>query len=406
MRVWLTRVLCAWVVMLCCSMPLLAADPPAAGSEVPRPPLSSEEVADGWVSLFDGRTLFGWHPNSESNWRVEDGVIRADGDNKPRLLLTNFELADYEFRCEYRLAKRGNSGLFFRTIPSPETPADCYELNMCDSHPKFPTGSIVGHQKAAGTFSGEEQWRTMSARVEGKRITARLDGQQTVDFTDDSPSARRVGPIGLQVNVGRIEFRNICLRPLALNPIFDGSDLTGWHVVPGSKTRFEVVDGTIHAADGPGFLESDGTWGDFCLAFDARTGGPGVNSGVFFRTIRGTARAPSNGYELQIQNGFKNGDRSDPLDAGTGAIYRRTKARWVIPDERAWFTSTLIANGPHVSAWVNGVWVTDWTDTRPANANPRRGLRLEPGHLSLQGHDKTTDVSFRRLRAAEIPKQK
>ncbi len=152
-------------------------------------------------------------------------------------------------------------------------------------------------------------------------------------------------------------------------------------------------------------METDATWADFCLQFDARTNGTGLNSGVFFRAMRGTAKEPSNGYELQIQNGFKHGDRSDPVDAGTGAIYRRTEARWVIPDDRAWFTATLIANQAHFCVWVNGVQVTDWTDTRPSNPNPRRGRRLAAGHLSLQGHDRTTDLNFRRLRVGEIPSQ-
>jgi hypothetical protein len=377
-----------------------------AGKEpVPAPPLSGDEIKAGWISLFDGRTLYGWQGNSEMNWSVRDGAICADR-GKPGLLLTTFELADYEFRCDYRLEKGGNSGIFLRTPFSPKNPAkDCYELNMCDSHPAFPTGSIVGRKKAAGKFRGEGAWMTMVARVEGNRITAHLNGQAVIDFTDDSAHRLRVGRIGLQMNGGKIEFRKVCLRPLELTEIFDGRDLAGWHVVPGSKTKFDVLDGTIHARGGPGFLETDSTWGDFCLQFDARTNGAGLNSGVFFRAMRGTAREPSNGYELQIQNAVKNGDRSDPVDAGTGAIYRRTKARWVVSDDNKWFTATLVANKAHVSAWINGVQVTDWTDTRPANPNPRRGLRLAAGHLSLQGHDKTTDLDFRRFRVGEIPSE-
>ncbi len=245
---------------------------------------------------------------------------------------------------------------------------------------------------------------TMDVRVEGPRIRARFNGTPVIDFTDTSSSAAsHVGHIGLQMNGGAVAFRNIALRPLGTRDLFDGRDLDGWHVVPGSKTQFDVADGTIHAAGGPGFLESNETFADFVLQFDAKTNGTNLNSGVFFRAMRGTARAPSNGYELQIHNGFKHGDRTDPVDAGTGAIYRRTKARWVIPDDRAWFTSTLIANQAHFSIWVNGVQVTDWTDPRRDDPNPRRGRRLEAGHLSLQGHDRTTDLNFRRLRIAALP---
>jgi hypothetical protein len=404
MRRWLAHIACV-CAMISATPWLSAADPSHSGSSVPSPPLSSAELTEGWISLFDGRSLFGWQANSDMNWSVRDGVIRADR-GKPGLLLTTFELADYEFRCEYRLEKRGNSGIFLRTPFSPKNPAkDCYELNICDSHPAFPTGSIVGRKQALGTFRGEGEWRTLSARVEGNRITARLNGQPVIDFTDDSTSRLRVGRIGLQMNGGSIEFRNVCLRPLSLKSIFGGHELSDWHLVPGSKTRFEAVDGTIQARGGPGFLETDSTWANFCLQFDARTNGAALNSGVFFRAMRGTAREPSNGYELQIQNGFKHGDRADPVDAGTGAIYRRTKARWVIPDDRAWFTATLIANRAHIAVWVNGIQVTDWTDVGTANVNPRRGQSLQAGHISLQGHDRTTDLNFRRIRVGEIPRE-
>jgi hypothetical protein len=378
-----------------------AGDSPQPGNQVPVVPLSREEIDQGWISLFDGRTLFGWQPNSDMNWTVQAGVIRADR-GQPGLLLTTFELADYELRCDYRLEKGGNSGIFLRTPFSPKNPAkDCYELNMCDSHPAFPTGSIVGRKKAEGTFSGEGDWMRMFVRVAGNRITARLNDQPVIDFKDESADRLKVGRIGLQMNGGAVEFRNICLRPLVTTELFNGRDLTGWHLVPGSKGQFEVTNGAIHVQGGSGFLETESVWGDFCLQFQARTG-PEANSGVFFRAMRGTVKAPSNGYELQIQNGT-NGGRDKPLDAGTGAIYRRTKARWVVSDDQRWFTATLIANQAHIAAWVDGVQVTDWTDTRAPNENPRRGLRLAPGHLSLQGHDQKTDVQFRHLGIARIP---
>ena len=117
----------------------------------------------------------------------------------------------------------------------------------------------------------------------------------------------------------------------------------------------------------------------------------------------GTANAPSNGYEFQIHNGFKNGDRNQPEDHGTGAIFKRVSARRVVSNDRQWLTATLIADGSHLSTWVDGIQVVDWTDERPENENPREGRRTASGHLSLQGHDPTTDLAFRNLRLAETP---
>jgi hypothetical protein len=47
--------------------------------------------------------------------------------------------------------------------------------------------------------------------------------------------------------------------------------------------------------------------------------------------------------------------------------------------------------------------VSDWTDERPPHGNPREGLRTEPGALSIQGHDPTTDLMFRNIRLEPIP---
>ena len=55
-----------------------------------------------------------------------------------------------------------------------------------------------------------------------------------------------------------------------------------------------------------------------------------------------------------------------------------------------------------MAVWVNGLQVTDWKDDRPDDPNPRRGRRLEPGHISLQGHDPTTNLDFRAIRVSEM----
>ena len=74
----------------------------------------------------------------------------------------------------------------------------------------------------------------------------------------------------------------------------------------------------------------------------------------------------------------------------------------MVADDLKWFHKTLIADGPRIAAWVNGYQVSDWTDEREPHENPRNGLRLEPGTIMIQGHDPTTDISFRNLRIAEM----
>jgi hypothetical protein len=156
----------------------------------------------------------------------------------------------------------------------------------------------------------------------------------------------------------------------------------------------------LHVTGGPGILETEASYGDFVMQLDCRVDGDGLNSGVFFRSI---PRDYANGYESQIHNGIRDGDPTKPVDAGTGAIYRRATARRVVSRDHEWFAKTIIATGPHFAVWVNGYQVTDWTDTRQPHDNPRDGLRLAPGTISLQGHDPTTNIRFRNLLIAELP---
>jgi hypothetical protein len=365
--------------------------------------LSADEVSAGWISLFDGETMFGWKANNDVNWRITEGVIHAD-QGTPGLLLTTAEFSDYELRSDFRLEKGGNSGIFLRSMFVPKDPTtDCYELNMCDSHPTFPTGSLVGLAKPDKVISGEEAWHTYHVIAVGSQIDVELDGKKILSYHDSRPTARRRGFIGLQKNEGKAEYRNVYLKPLSEKELFNGKDLSGWRVVPGGKSEFTANDGTIQVKNGRGFLETESVWGDFVLQAEIRTNGNHLNSGIFFRAMPGTAKEPSNGYEAQIHNAWKDNDRSKPVDFGTGAIYRRIPARRVVSNDFEWFTMTLAATGSHVGVWVNGEQVTDWTDTRKPSENPRVGLRTRAGHFSLQGHDPTTDISFRNLRAAELP---
>ncbi len=348
-------------------------------------------------------SLFGWHANSDVNWRVVDGVIRAD-EGPIGLLLTHVPFADFEFRCDFRLEKGGNSGVFLRTVADPKNPAvDCYELNICDTHPEFPTGSLVGRRKVAALPKTDGQWHTFHVVAQGLRIQVQLDGKPLLDFTDTSQHPRRSGFLGLQKNEGRIEFRHLALRPLSMQPLFNGKDLSGWRVVPDSQGRFEVEDGTIHLTGGRGFLETEGTWADFILQCEVRTEKSGVNSGIFFRALPSVKEAHVDGYEVQIHNGFADGDRTRPTDGGTGGIFRRAPARRVVSDDRSWCTITLVAHGDRLATWVNGYPVVAWRDERPDDENPRRGRRLAAGHISLQAHDPTTDIRFRNLRLAAFP---
>ena len=366
--------------------------------------LSEAEVADGWINLFDGKSLYGWTANSDAKWRVEDDSIVCDGDIKG-LLQSNFQFADYEFKCEFKLQTGGNSGVFLRSQFEPKNPArDCYELNMCDTHKAFKTGSLVGRVNADKETTTEDgNWHAWHVKCVGDEITVLLDDEPVLGMKDETAHSRSTGHIGLQMNKGRVAFRNVVLKPLGTRELLDGKSLNGWNEVPGGESKFEVSDGLLSVTTGPGFLETADQFDNFVATVTVKTNGIGLNSGVFFRAMKGTEEAPSHGYEMQIQNGVFDKDPTKPADSGTGAIFRRQAARLVNGRDNEWTTCMLIAQGNHIGSWVNGMQVVDWKDEREPNENPRKGLRLKAGYFSLQGHDPTTDLQFRSIRVAGAP---
>ncbi len=81
-------------------------------------------------------------------------------------------------------------------------------------------------------------------------------------------------------------------------------------------------------------------------------------------------------------NNLIGADRTDPKDFGTGAIFRRVKARAVLSDDKEDTYITINMDGPNIATWVQGVQVVDWKDERPANENPRLGYREAAGNIA------------------------
>ena len=263
--------------------------------------------------------------------------------------------------------------------------------------------------------------RHSSDRDGGGRIgVTRSTGQAKHHIKlDDLPIKGRLSRLTLKgsddVEVGMVK-----LRPVDMKPIFNGDNLDGWTVFPGKKSKFEAKDGEIQILDGPGDLQTTAKYKNFILQLECKSNGKHLNSGVFFRC---RANEYQNGYECQIQNGFakekdytvdvfdpmthklleKTKVKSGAIDYGTGAIYRRVPARSEVAKDHEWFTLTVLAVDNHFATWVDGIQQVDWTDNRPASDNARNGYRSEAGHISLQGHDPTTNLSFRNIRIQELP---
>lgn len=360
--------------------------------------LSEASIAAGWISLFDGESLFGFKSESEVDWKVVDGTIVATA-GRVGLLRTTSQFSDFHLSLEFRADRKTNSGVFVRTSPKPKkVTADCFEVNIAPADNPFPTGGIVGRKKASTSVPEKVgDWNRMQIVCTENKVKVWVNGSQVNEVESSNPGR---GYIGLQFNKGKIEFKNVFLLPLVLEPMFNRENLDGWDDSQKGVSSFEVTEeGNLKMTSGRGQLESKKLLGDFVLQASCRTNAEGLNSGIFFRSIPGDL---TNGYESQIQNQMRDGDPTKPVDCGTGGIFRRQDARRIAAQDMKWFTKTIVAVGPHISVWVNGYQVTDWTDKRKPHPNPRKGLRLEAGSIILQGHDRTTDILFGRIDAREL----
>ena len=334
--------------------------------------LTQKEIADGWLLLFDGETTFGWR--TDGGVTVKDGWLRFGGD-KPSKATYAVRFRDFELRAEFKENDPAGADV------------QCFGLHWKEKCPEGVIGKFslknVRNEKRSGQIGPEEGTKAFGVYA--------LKGSELL-------------PVPFEIVVpanASLAIRSIKLRPLESKSLFNGKDLSGWHEHDKKKSsKWTVEDNVLRVRNGPGDLQTDEKWADFVLQADIKTHGKALNSGIFFRCIPGDYQ---NGYEAQIQNAFKDNDRTKPADFGTGAIYRRVPTRKVVANDEEWFTMTVAAQGNRIATWVNGYMTVDWTDERPPHDNPRNGSKTGAGAMSLQGHDPTTDISFRNLRVGALP---
>lgn len=267
------------------------------------------------------------------------------------------------------------------------------------------TDSTVENQALSG---GQTTSIFGNCELKGEAATG---GQMTVG---DQTLSIKAGAFERSIKIGKpgpvvlsagTRIKSLVLKPTGLKSVINGRDLSGWKIIRHPKlsdarqTRWNIEAGVLHAVGGPGAVELEGQYGDLIVQVEVRMRAKLVNGGLFFRSIPGQFM---NGYEAQLFNGCYDEDPGKPARYSTGAIDDRQLARRLVSRDLEPLTMTAIAAGTHISTWVNGWQMTDWTDTREPHENPREGLRLEPGTIQLQAHDPETDIEFRRLSIAEI----
>jgi hypothetical protein len=168
---------------------------------------------DGWISMFDGKTLDGWKANEHpDSWKVVDGAITGDGPAS-HLFWMRQECEDCEFRAEVKLNHSGNSGMYFRTAFGPGFPKG-YESQVENTSPDpQKTGSLYGISKVLEQLVQDDTWWTQDIIAQGTHIIIKINGKTVTDTNNDRYTK---GYLALQQhNQGSIvQFRNLMMRPL------------------------------------------------------------------------------------------------------------------------------------------------------------------------------------------------
>jgi hypothetical protein len=168
--------------------------------------------AQGFTTLFDGKTLNGWNIVGDANWEIVDGVVQAN--RGAGYLVTPRPYGDFQITLDFWVSDDANSGVFIRCAdPMMITAMNSYEVNIFDRRPDpaYRTGGIVNIAKPSSVINTGGKWNTYDITAQGPRLIVVLNGTRVVDVEHKGFTS---GPIALQYGAGTVRFRNVRIRTL------------------------------------------------------------------------------------------------------------------------------------------------------------------------------------------------
>lgn len=190
-----------------------------------RPGTAGEQ--DGWITLFDGKSLEGWKINEDHGLNyLEDGKIKAHG---PRAHIfyagpvKNHNFKDFELKLEVMTTPGSNSGVYFHTkFQEKGWPSLGYEAQVnCSQKDWRKGGSLYAVKDIRESPGKDNEWWEYHIIVKGKTITLKVNGKTTVEYTEPENVDRNgrklsSGTIALQCHDPKsvVYYRNIRIKPL------------------------------------------------------------------------------------------------------------------------------------------------------------------------------------------------
>ena len=184
------------------------------------------------VPLFDGKTFAGWEGDTDTVWRIRDGVIvggSLEGNPRNEFLATRKSYKNFHLRFEYKIVGTEgfvNGGVQFRSkrIVTPPNEMSGYQADIGAGY----SGCLYDESRR-NKFLAEadkefvkrlekpDEWNSCEVVASGAQILIFLNGQRTAIWVEREPGIENTGVIALQIHGGckaEISFRNLSVEVL------------------------------------------------------------------------------------------------------------------------------------------------------------------------------------------------
>lgn len=187
--------------------------------------------AAGPKSLFNGKTLDGWEGDPRI-WSVQDGAITAgridERVKRNEFLATTRGYTNFVLRLRFKIeGTEGfvNSGVQIRSerIPNHHEmigyQADIGEGWYGALYDESRRNTILAKPDPETVKKAVKpgQWNDYEIRAEGNRVVLKINGIQTVDYTEKDPKIIQHGKLAVQIHGDgktRVQFKDIAVEEL------------------------------------------------------------------------------------------------------------------------------------------------------------------------------------------------
>lgn len=157
-------------------------------------PLSAAEPEEGFVSLFDGKTLDGWKVNeSPAAFSIEDGAIKANGARCHLFYegkVNGAKFKDFELRLDVMTRKNSNGGFFIHTVFQKEGWPSGYEIQVNNSQgDPQKSGGLYNTVKNLVPFE-DDTWMKYVIIVKDGTVVVTVNDKELVNHKSEAGASK------------------------------------------------------------------------------------------------------------------------------------------------------------------------------------------------------------------------